>query len=265
MRIIIILLIGGVLVFSYVKYLEKTAIFFPEKNLTSTPKEINIDFEDIYFTTSDDLKLNGWFIPNANAKHTIVFAHGNAGNISGRTDKIKLLKELNLNIFIFDYRGYGKSQGSPTETGIYTDTKAAYEWLTNIKGINKDSIIALGVSLGSAAAIDLASKVKLKALITEGAFTNAKDMARKLYPFLPGFIFGVKFDSINKIKTIEIPKLFIHSKTDEIVPFELSQRLYEAAKQPKTLLALNGTHNDSFLLQSGDYLKGIKDFIKSLD
>lgn len=257
-------IIVAILFILYLRYIENKSIFFPMRTIELTPDYINLTFEDVYLKTPDNVKINSWFIPSNNAKYTILFCHGNAGNIAHRLDKIMIFHKMGIGVFIIDYRGYGKSEGKPSEKGIYLDSKAAYDYLLTKRNIRPENIILFGESLGAAAAIDLASKAKVGGLITEGAFSNAKDMARRIYPFLPSFVFKSKFDSIAKIKNIAAPKLFIHSKNDEIVPFDLAQKLYDAAGQPKQFVEIIGGHNSAFLDSEEKYGNSIALFIQKL-
>ena len=247
-----------------IRYIERHSIFYPMKEIPSTPEAAGLLYEDVYFKTSDNKLLNGWFIPNENAKLTLLFCHGNAGSISHRLEKILIFHNQGLNVFIFDYRGYGKSQGSPSERGLYKDSFAALSYLTDKRGISKDDIILYGESLGGAVAIDLASKVKLRALITEETFTSIKDLATIAYPFMPKFIFSSKFNAIDKIKEVESPKLIIHSTDDEIVPFYLGEKLFNAAKSPKEFLKIRGSHNTAFFDSDQKFKEGIRAFLNSL-
>ncbi len=229
-----------------------------------TPDAINLSFEDVYIETEDRIKINGWFILFDNAKYTVLFLHGNAGNISHRLEKIQIFHDLGLNLFIIDYRGYGRSQGRPSENGIYLDAKAAYDYLLNQRKIKPEQIILYGESLGTACAINLASQVKIGGLITEGAFSKAKDMARHIFPLLPSFLFANKFDNLTKIKKVKAAKLFLHSRNDEIVPFKFSEKLYDAAAEPKFLREIRGGHNTAFLDSAPLYSSLIAEFIKIL-
>lgn len=252
-------------VFLYVKYLEKNAVFFPVKENGFTPKSVNLEFEDVYFKSSDGLTINGWFIPSDKAKYTILFFHGNAGNLNGRIERINLLSKLNENLFIIDYRGYGKSEGVPFEQGVYKDARAAYDYLLNERKIKPERILIYGASMGGAVAVDLASRVKTAGVILEGTFSRGKDMAQKLYPYVPFYIFSNIFDSLSKIKKVHVPKLFIHSAQDEIVPLQLGKKLYDSASWPKQFVQIQGNHNDAFLNSSGEYLTTLKKFIDSID
>ncbi|MDP2922647.1 MAG: alpha/beta hydrolase [Candidatus Omnitrophota bacterium] len=264
MRIFLNILLGLGLIFTYVKYLEYKGVYYPAKEILNYPSSAGISFKDIYITTEDNFKINGWFIPNPKAKYTLFFFHGNAGNIGDRIDKLQLLYHADLNIFIIDYRGFGKSQGRPSEPGFYRDAFAAYDYLLNTIDIKPEQIILYGESLGSAIAVDLAFHRKVKALILEGAFSCGRDMAVKIYPFLPRFIFSNSFDSLTKIKEINASKLFIHSRDDEIVPFNLAKELYDRAKWPKEFLEIRGDHNSAFLSSQYSYISSISTFIEKL-
>jgi len=247
LKIVIFLILFFVFGFAYIKHIESKSIFYPDKEILVNPKEIGLKFENVFFKTEDDILLHGWFLPSDNAKATLIFCHGNAGNISGRLEKIDVFHQLGLNTFIFDYRGYGNSQGRPTEKGVYLDAQAAYNYLISRKDIDKDRIVGFGASLGGAVAVDLATKRELLALIIDSTFTDAKDMGKIIYPFIPTFAYSVRFDSVNKVKLLSIPKLFIHSIDDEMVPFELGQRLFEAAGYPKEFFKITGDHNEGFI------------------
>ncbi len=247
-----------------VRYMERHSIFFPMKEITSTPASVGLAYEEAWFDTSDKKRLNGWFIPGEDAKFTLIFCHGNAGNIGHRLEKILMFRDLGLNVFIFDYRGYGKSEGAPSEAGLYEDVKAAYDHLTKGRKIPKDNIILYGESIGGAVAIDLARKADARALITEETFTSVKDMARLAYPFVPRFVFSSRFDCVSKIKNVACSKLIIHSVDDEIVPFYLGEKLFNAAAPPKKFLKIRGTHNTAFLDSEERFTGGIRAFLDEL-
>ncbi len=251
-------------IYAYIKYIEARGIFYPVKQVEFTPKVINAAFDDVYIKTEDNITLNGWFIPCDNSKYTLIFLHGNAGNIGNRLDKINLLRETGVNIFIIDYRGYGRSKGQPNEFGFYCDAKTAYEYLVNERKITPRQIILYGESLGGAVAINLAAKSEVKAIILEGAFSSGKDMAKIIFPFFPGFFFADKFNSLKKINSIKAAKLFIHTKEDEIVPFNLAKKLFDSAPEPKIFAELNGSHNEAFLSSEDKYIPVIKSFINNM-
>lgn len=263
-RAFYLILFGCVIIVAYIKYLENKGIFYPQKSIDFYPSAVNLPFEDIYLKTEDNVKINGWFIPHNKAKYTLLFLHGNAGNIGHRLEKLLMLREAGVNIFIIDYRGYGESRGSISEKGFYLDAKAAYDYLLNNRHILPEQIILYGESIGTAAVIDLAAKVKVRAIILEGGFSRGKDVANKFYPFLPAFLFSNTFDSLGKIKNIRVPKLFIHSRNDEIIPFELAGNLYNASVEPKEMVEIGGSHNTAFLDSKEKYISSIGLFIEKL-
>jgi len=264
MKLILWIIAFAAILFLAIRYIEKQSIFFPMKGLAATPLEAGLPYEDIYFETSDSKRLNGWFVPCKNAKSTILFCHGNAGNIGHRLEKILIFHDLGLNTFIFDYRGYGKSEGRPHEAGLYKDAFGAYDYLTEKRKISGNDIILYGESIGGGVAIELARGKKVKALITEDTFSSIKEMSAMAYPFIPHFVFSSKFDSLSKIGRIDPPKLIIHSRDDEIVPFYMGEKLFNAAKPPKKFLKIKGSHNTAFLDSGKEYTGGIKSFMDNL-
>ena len=251
------------LIVIYLRYVEKRSVFYPMEEIEYSPKELGLDFEEVFFKTSDNLELNGWFIFSKDARYTIIFCHGNAGNISHRVEKLKFFNELGCNVFIFDYRGYGKSKGSPSEKGLYLDAQGAYDYILTRK-ITPEGIIGYGESLGGAVIIDLATKRNLKGLIVDSSISSAKDMVKIIYPFLPYWLFAIRLDSVNKIRALNITKLVIHSINDEIVPYKLGRRLYDNACEPKEFLQIHGGHNSCFFESEGILKEKIADFIKRI-
>ena len=240
--IVLAVMMAGFL--ALVRYLETVGVFFPSRGMAVIPPMIGLPWEDVYFKTRDNVKLNGWLFRDPRAQSTILFAHGNAGNMSDRLFKVKFFFDLGLNVFIFDYRGYGKSEGKPSEAGIYLDGLAAYDYLQSQGQVNMENIIFYGASIGGAVIIDLATHRKAALLVIESSITNARDMAGIFYPFVPHFFLSLKFDSLEKVRTLSAPKLFIHSPDDEVVPYWVGQKLFEAAAQPKEFLTVHGGHND---------------------
>jgi fermentation-respiration switch protein FrsA (DUF1100 family) len=257
-----ILIILGLFVV-YLRSMEGRTVFYPSREIDYLPKELGLDFEDVFFKTPDGIQLNGWFIAKPQAHYTVLFCHGNAGNISHRLEKIKFFHGLGCNVFIVDYRGYGRSEGRPSEKGLYLDAQGAYNYLLS-RGISFEQIIGYGESIGGAAIIDLAAKNKIKALISDSAPSSAKDMVEVIYPYLPYWVFSLRLDSLSKIKTIKAPKLIIHSVNDEIVPFKLGKKLYDYAAQPKEFLQIRGGHNSSFFESEALLKEKIADFLKRL-
>ncbi|MFH1768224.1 MAG: alpha/beta hydrolase [Candidatus Omnitrophota bacterium] len=263
---VIVYLIGFILLFKgYIKYIESKSIFFPSQEIENTPSIFGLKYEDIFIPAPDGIKLNAWFIPSEGSKYTLLFFHGNAGNISTRLDKIQILNSINTNVFIVDYRGYGLSEGKSNEKNAYTDAEIAYDYLINERKLQPSNIIVYGESLGGAMAVDLAAKKKIKGIILEGTFSSGTDMGRVIYPFIPRFLFSKILDSIGKIRQIDVPKLVIHSQEDEVVPFKLGKKLFDSADPPKQFVKIHGGHNSAFLDSQDIYVSAIAAFLKSLD
>lgn len=262
MKIFLGLIIFIIVFVAYVRFMEATSIFYPSRLMVHSPRMVNLPFEDVYFETSDHVKLNGWLVKAPPATATILFLHGNAGNMSDRLDKILLFYKMGLNVFIVDYRGYGNSDGHPTEKGMYRDAQAAWDYLKTRQDIDTGKIIGYGESLGGSGVVDLAVHRPLAALILDSSFSSAADMAQKILPVVPSFILSVKLDSVGKIKNISAPKLIIHSPDDEMIPYAQSQKLLEAAPEPKEFLKITGTHNDGYTMARDVYVSGIYSFLK---
>jgi len=261
-RISLLILIFFSLIFAYFRHFEKRGIYYPTREIVFNPADAALEYEDIFFNTEDNLKLNAWFVPAQRPKATLLFCHGNAGNISHRVEMIKIFNQLNLNVFIFDYRGYGRSQGVPSEQGLYTDAQAAFEYLLSRKDVDRERIIIYGKSIGANVAVKLASWVRAAVLISESAFTSAKDMAKELFPYFPvKWIITVRFDAEAAIKDITIPKLIIHSRDDEIIPFNMGKRLFEVAALPKEFYQMRGTHNDAIFTAQDEYISHLNNFL----
>ena len=238
---------------------QKDLIFVPTKKYINTPESYNLPYESHILTTKDGERISSWFIPHPNPRSTLLFLHGNGGNISTRLDTINIFHQLGLSIFIVDYRGYGNSSGSPSEEGTYVDAETAWLFLRNNKRINSNNIIIYGRSLGGAIAIWLAQKYKASALIVESSFTSIVDMGRHNYPYLPiNMLAIIKYPSDKRIPSIDMPKLFIHSMEDDIVPYKFGRKLFEIAIPPKKFLKINGLHNNGFLTSGDIYIKKIK-------
>ena len=250
--------------FAYLRYFERRGIYYPTKEIIITPADIGLEYEEVYFKTADGLQLHGWFIPDEKPRATVLFSHGNAGNISYRIEIIQMLKQLRLNVFIFGYRGYGKSQGRPSEKGLYLDALAAYEYLHKQRGITPEKIVLYGRSIGANVAINLASKVPAAGLIIEAGFSSAYDMGRRLFPYLPiKWIITIRYAAESDIKNVFSPKLIIHSRDDEIIPFELGKKLFAAAPEPKRFYQIQGSHNEAIFLQKEEYALEIDSFLQT--
>ena len=226
--------------------LEESFIFFPSRYPVGEWNPPNLDFEDAAFVSSDGTSLHGWYIRCEKPRAVILFSHGNAGNLSDRADTARVLNELaGVSVMLYDYRGYGQSEGRPSEKGVLDDARAARAWLARREGIDRRDVVLMGRSLGGAVSVDLA-RDGARALVLESTFTSIPDMAAIHYPWLPfrRFIRN-RFDSASKIGDYHGPLLQSHGDADQIVPFEVGRRLYEAANEPKQFLVIEGgDHND---------------------
>lgn len=263
MKIILYLIVIFVLFIVFIRYLERTSVFYPDQILTTTPRDLGLPYEDVFIQTQDHVMIHGWLIKSPSAKSTLIFFHGNAGNIGDRLGKIDLFHKIGLNVLIIDYRGYGKSEGRPTEQGIYQDATAAYDYLISRSDMKGQNFISYGASLGGAVAVDLAIKRALSCLIVDSTFSSAADMAKRIYPFIPSFFIQTKMDSIGKIKNITVPKLFIHSVEDQLVPIALGKKLYDAAPGPKEFIEIIGDHNDGYFQDQEKIKNRMTAFLKS--
>ncbi|UCC23081.1 MAG: alpha/beta hydrolase [Planctomycetota bacterium] len=255
------LTLGGALYFMQPKF-----TYSPTREVSYAPDELGLDFENVVFKTGDGVQLSSWFVPAEESGLTVLFCHGNGGNMMHRLDSIDILHNLGLGCFIFDYRGYGDSEGKPSEEGTYLDAMAAYNWLTKVKNVPANRIIIFGRSLGGSIAAQLAGKVDAGALIIESGFTSYVDMGRKFYPYMPVRWFArFSYSTIDYIRKVRCPVLIIHSRNDEIVPFEFGLELYEAANEPKEFVELFGSHNGSFLVSREIYNRAWAKWLKFLE
>lgn len=214
------------------------------------PEQHGLVLEDVHFRSEDGTPLHGWWIPHQDAVMTVVYCHGNSGNIAERVDVFRQLLRLKVNIFAFDYRGFGRSDGTPTEVGVYSDVRAALDHTVKAIGVPWHRIVLFGHSLGGAIAIDGAThRGDVAGLVVQSSLTQASDMARHFYPDLPVHLISSNaFQSINKVPHLTMPKLFIHGKADLTVPFEQGEMLFAAAAEPKMWLPISRAgHNDVHL------------------
>ena len=260
--VMISLVTGYLLLVAYVYVKQREMLYFPSKEIEATPDNIGLGYQDLTLRTKDGVDISAWYIPAEDARAFVLFCHGNAGNISHRLDSIKIFHSLGLGVLIIDYRGYGKSKGSPDEEGTYCDAEAAWDYLVNVLHVKPENIVLFGRSLGSAVAAEVALRKQAGALIMESGFASVPDLGKKFFPHLPfRLISRYHYESINKVGRIKLPKLFIHSTEDDIVPYEQGVRLFETACEPKELLKIVGGHNEGFLISGKIYVDGLHAFI----
>lgn len=256
----LVLLYGGLC--AYMFFRQESYLFFPERALTATPKTFGMAFEDLRLRTSDGVRIHGWFVPRQGARGTLLLFHGNAGTLSDRVDKIRLFHDLGWNVLAVDYRGYGESEGSPSEEGTYADGAAAVEEALR-RGETPDRLVLYGESLGGAVAVEAAGRVSPGALVLESTFTSVPEMARRLYPWLPvSLLVRIRYDSLARIRRLSCPVAVLHSPEDEIVPCDMGRALYEAAPGPKAFLPLRGGHNDGGILAVPEAAEGLRRFLE---
>ena len=266
------IVIGAVLVYAglaaIIWFNQNNLLFLPDvagREITSTPADIGADFEEITIDTEDGQRLHAWFIPAPQSRVVLLFLHGNAGNISHRLASIGIFRDLGLDVLIFDYRGYGRSTGRPSEQGVKRDAEAAWAWLTEERGVPAREIVVFGRSLGGSIAAWLAARYQPCAVIIESAFTSVPDMAAQRYPWLPVRLLStLRFDTVEAAARIQAPVLVVHSEEDDIIPFAHGQKIYAATSEPKAFLRLRGGHNDGFMLDRDNYVAGLQAFLDGL-
>jgi fermentation-respiration switch protein FrsA (DUF1100 family) len=250
-------------------FFENSFIFHPEVTPRRSTTEITggVKVQDVFLETRDGVTLHGWKTGDLTSGPVVLFCHGNAGNITHRATYVSSLVRSGLAVFIFDYRGYGQSQGSPHEEGVYEDARAAYDHLSDVEGVDASRIVLMGRSLGGAVAINLATEREVPRLIVESSFTSGGDMGRLLFRGLPvHLVMRSQFDSVSKVAGLTMPKLFLHGDRDDVVPYELGVRLYEAAAEPKRFVALPGAdHNSAPFVPELDYFSVITTFARGED
>jgi fermentation-respiration switch protein FrsA (DUF1100 family) len=257
-------LIALVLLNGFLYLAQPRMIFFPYAKLDATPKEWGLDYENVRFDAEDGVQLHGWLVPRSGSRRILLFFHGNAGNISHRGESIGIFHRLGLNVFIIDYRGYGASKGKPTELGLYRDARAAWRYLTHERGFAPSDIIVFGRSLGGVVAAHLASQERPGALILESSFSSAEDAAREIFPLLSRLVpLRFELDAAGYVRGVKCPVLVFHSPDDEVIPFHLGRKLFDAAPDPKHFVELRGGHNDGFILSGRDYERALGEFLQT--
>jgi len=257
---------GGYLLLVVAVYFYQPHLLFlpdlPSRQLTRTPADIDLAYEDVHLQTRDGVRLHGWWVSHPQPRGTILFFHGNAGNISHRLQTLRLFHQLDYQTLIIDYRGYGQSAGRPSEAGLYADAEAAWRYLRDVRQLSPGEIVLSGRSLGAAVALYLAEQHTPRALILESAFTSIPDMAAVHYGWLPvRWLSRYQFDNRQRIANLDCPVLIVHAKDDEIAPYEQGRQLYQLAPLPRQWLALNGGHNDAQLNDYLTYTRGLQDFL----
>ena len=249
------------------RLLDRHFIFFPDRDLGATPAEVGLHYEDVRLGVGTGEEIHGWFVPG-DSETTLLWLHGNAGNIGGRLDNLRMLHDaLGLSVLIFDYRGYGQSGGVPSEAAMYEDAEAALEFLRSDKGLDPvESIVLFGRSLGGAVAVETAARRSVRGVVLESAFTSVRDMARRTHPYLPSSLvmrmIESRFDALSRIPDVGSPVLIVHGDRDDLVPTDHARRLFDAAAGPKSLYLIEGaSHNDTYLVGGAPYFDALRAFV----
>jgi hypothetical protein len=239
-------------------------IFQPTSKHEATPVQFGLQFETAKIAVTEAESIHAWYFPceKADSAATVLFCHGNAGNISHRLHTARFLVGLGVNVLLFDYRGYGQSDGMASEVNVYADAEAAYRWLLDEKGVRADRLFLFGRSLGGAVAIELATRVKCAGIVVESSFTSSGDMGQRMFPYLPiRLLVRYRFDSLGKIGRLTCPVLVSHSPDDDIIPYEMGRELFDSAGPNKTFLELEGVHNSHNFSENEKYINGLRAFL----
>ena len=243
---------------------QSRLVYYPEigREVTVTPQSYGLKFETVEIPTSDGENLQAWWVPVDGARGTVLFFHGNAGNISHRLDYLLMFNRLRHSTLIVDYRGYGKSTGTPSEEGTYRDAEAAWDYLRNARNTGPRDVVVAGESLGGAVATWLAARIEPRAVLLFSTFTSATDLGAGVYWFLPVRLLSrIGYDNRENLKRIRVPVFIAHSRDDDIVPFSHGKALYEAASEPKAFLEMRGGHNEGFVFTRQEWVSQLGAFL----
>lgn len=243
---------------------EKYLVYCPSPYPHGEWQPPDTSFEDAEFQAPDGTRLHGWYADRPDARAVILYCHGNAGNVTHRAHTLAVLSDsVGASVLVFDYRGYGKSQGKPSEDGILADARAARAWLAEREGISQSDVVLMGRSLGGAVAVDLAAKDGARALVLESTFTSVPDVGAYHYPWVPvRALLRTQFDAAAMIGRYGGPLLQSHGDADTIVPYRFGKKLFQAARDPKRLITIpGGDHNDA---QPPRYYQALIEFLDDL-
>ena len=253
---------GAVLVLVFL--FQSHLVFFPGtgREAVLTPQSYGLRFEPVRIGTADGETLDAWWVPAENARGVVLFFHGNAGNISHRLDYLQMFYRLRYTTLIVDYRGYGKSTGTPSEAGTYRDAEAAWEYLLHARMAQPQDIVIAGESLGAAVATWLAVKVHPRAVVLFSTFTSVNDLGQQVYWFLPVRLLSrIGYDNEANLNRIRAPVFIAHSRDDDIVPYAHGRKLFDAAAEPKTFVEMRGGHNDGFIFVRPEWVADLGAFL----
>ena len=244
--------------------MEERLIFHPEPEILRTPRDVSLSFDEVYFTSRDGVRLHGWFVPYPGAQWTLLWFHGNAGNIGHRLENLKLLHDkVQISVLLFDYRGFGRSAGKVSEHGTYLDGYAAIELLCKRYGLATSRLVLFGRSLGAAVAAEMAGHMESLLLILESPFVSVPAMARAFLPLGPlSALLVTQYNTLEKVRRITSPLLVLHGNRDEVVPYSQGREVFEAAPEPKRFYAIPGAgHNDTYSIGGDSYFSALRESI----
>ena len=259
------LVLGYAAIGIYLVLMERKLLFKPVHNIAVTPSALGLGFEDLWIKSADDEKLHAWFVPATSSSKVVLFCHGNNGNIGECLDTLSILYRLGYSTLLFDYRGYGKSSGVPTEAGVCQDALSVWQYLCTQRGFTSDQIIVFGRSMGAAVATFLATQVTPRALVLESPFLSLPELGQHMYPYVPvRWLARIKFDNYARINDVKCPTLFIHSRDDELIPLRHGRQLFEHFHGPKQFLEIRGRHADGYLSTGELYVSSLREFLDKL-
>jgi len=264
-NILISVLVAYAALLVIVYLFQPRLVYSPQvgRDVTATPQAYGLRFEPVTITTEDEERLDGWWVPAENALGTVLLFHGNAGNISHRLDYLEMFHQLRYSTLIVDYRGYGRSTGSPSEEGTYRDARAAWDYLRHARAARPSDIVIVGESLGGAVAAWLAAREPARAVVLASTFTSVPDLGAQVYPFLPVRLLSrFDYDTLGAVRKIRAPLLVAHSRGDDIIPYSHGRALFAAAREPKEFLEMSGGHNDGFIFMRREWVAQLAAFLE---
>lgn len=266
---LIVLLSAPVLVWAFFRWFEQANVYQPSRTWEATGAELKRPWEEVWLRSRDGVELSAWYFPAAADAAfrdlTVVVSHGNAGNISHRLFLYRLLLDLGVNVLAYDYRGFGRSAGRPTESGTYLDGEAAIDWL-KARGVAEDRIVVYGESLGGGIASELARRRPgLHGLIVSSSFTSIPDLGVELFPFLPVRLLStITYGTRAKLPEIRVPVLILHSRADTLIGFRHAEANFAAAREPRFLREISGDHNDQPTIDPEGYAAAVGEFLRAI-
>lgn len=246
------------------KYVFPKALYQRSSVIYRTPEHNSWDYEDVFVSVGKE-KTHGWYIPCENSKGTILFSHGNAGNVADRLESVGIFRNIGMSVLVYDYGGYGQSTGKPSEARCCYDALAMWRWLTEEKMFPPEEVVLFGRSLGGAVTADLATKVNCAGIILESTFLSTVDVAKDMFRCFPArFAKGNEFNTKEKVNQIKSPVLVIHSPEDTLIKYYHGKRIFELLEVEKEFLEIRGDHNEGFIITGEKYLNGLRNFIEKV-